>query len=311
MSITNNYDVCNLDLLYTANYQYSLPRKDLESFLKGTAFNNPPYTQEESKKLQDDINALYQRILLENPVKEKIAIITAGAPGAGKTTKLRQYLADQALEGKKYAYVCPDDVCLKNQTKTYLADIENGDQSAVARQNAYQKWRPGSNAATHAILGNLIREEYAFAFGTTSTSPFTGKSLEFYKNLGYNIKLIHVSAPDQVRWDSIKERDKTFIQTTEKDVKEKGQLLPQRINDTFLKYADEIEFYCRESVDQDAVLAARWIRKQDDQKPYGTLEIIAPSQYENIKTIHNKAVDALSRPDLRWENTVELSSQKL
>jgi hypothetical protein len=54
--------------------------------------------------------------------------------------------------------------------------------------------------------------------------------------------LIHVSAPDDVRWGSIQERDKTFVQTTEQDIKEKWLLLPQRINDTFLKYADRLSF---------------------------------------------------------------------
>lgn len=47
------------------------------------------------------------------------------------------------------------------------------------------------------------------------------------------------------------------VQTTEQDVREKGLLLSQRINDTFLKYVDEIKFYYRDGVKQDAVLAAK------------------------------------------------------
>ena len=50
-------------------------------------------------------------------------------------------------------------------------------------------------------------------------------------------------APDDVRWACVKQRDKTFAQTTEQDVIEKGLLLPQRINDMFLAYADRIDFY--------------------------------------------------------------------
>lgn len=178
-------------------------------------------------------------------------------------------------------------------------------------KNAYNKWRPGSNAATHLILGNLIREKCAFYFGTTSSGPATANFFEFLKKQGYKIRLIHVSAPDYVRWDSIKERDKTFVQTTEQDIKEKGLLLPQRINDTYLKYPDEIEFYHRDGVHQDAIFAAKWRRNEEGSKKIGSLQIIDSDRYEKIKAIHNGAVEILKRPELRWESTVEQSSDIL
>lgn len=312
MSSVATQDICHLDLIYNSSYQYSLPRKLLESFLSGHAFDHPnEYTPEELDRLKNDINELYQQIIAANPVKEKIAIITAGAPGAGKTLKLKQDLETHARQGKNYAYICPDDVCLKGQTRTYQAEIENGGHSMIIRQDAYNKWRPGSNAATHLILGNLIREKYAFYFGTTSSGPATGKFFEFLKAQGYRIRLIHVSAPDDVRWASIQKRDQTFVQTTEQDVREKGGLLPQRINDTFLKYADEIEFYYRDGVEQDARLAAKWSRNKEQQPSLGTLQIIAPDLYEKIKTIHNDTIKPLSRLDLDWEKSVEQSSQIL
>lgn len=312
MSSQVSSDVCNLSLIYNEGYQYSLPQKILEGFLSGKAFDNlEVYTGEESERLNRDINELYQSILAINPAKANLAIITAGAPGAGKTVKLRQDLEANAREGRNYAYICPDDVCLKNQTRTYVADIASSDKSMAARQSAYNKWRPGSNAATHLILGNLIREKYAFYFGSTSSGPATGKFFEFLKAQGYTIRLIHVSAPDDVRWGSIQERDKTFVQTTEQDVREKGLLLPQRINDTFLKYADEIEFYYRDEVKQDAVLAARWLRNEDVSEFTGSLQILEPKQYEQIKSVHNAAVELLNKPDLRWEDAVESKSKIL
>ena len=310
MSSQVSNDVCNLSLMYNESYQYSLPEKILKGFLSGKAFDNPEeYTGEESGRLRLDINGLYESILETNPAKENLAIITAGAPGAGKTVKLRQDLEANASKGTNYAYICPDDVCLKNQTRTYVADIGSSDESMADRQNAYNKWRPASNAATHLILGNLIREKYAFYFGSTSSGPATGKFFEFLKAQGYTIRLIHVSAPDDVRWGSIQERDKTFVQTTEQDVKEKGLLLPQRINDTFLKYADQIEFYYRDDVKQDAVLAARWLRNEDVSEFAGTLQILEPKQYEQIKLVHDDAVRVLKKHELLWEDAVESKSK--
>ena len=307
------YDVCNTSLIYDrdAGYEYSLPKAVLESFLSGKAFDNPEvYSEEEVLGLRSDINEIFQTILAIDPVKEKLAVMTAGAPGVGKTVKMRQDLSEKSSSGRNFAYICPDDVCLQSQTRTYKVDI-TGDESKEARQAAYNKWRPGSNAATHLILANLIREKYAFYFGTTSSGPATGKFFDFLKKQGYQIRLIHVTAPDEVRWASIKKRDKTFLQTTEQDVREKGLLLPQRINDTFLAYADQIEFYYRDGLDKDAELVATWIRNSDPSETLGTLNVVSILKYQQIKAIHNTATEALFRPDLRWEATVEKCSKVL
>ena len=114
-----------------------------------------------------------------------------------------------------------------------------------------------------------------------------------------------MSSPDDVRWGSIYERDKTFVQTTEKDVMEKGILLPQRINDTMLKYSDEIEFYYRSEVNKDSVLSAKWYRNEEGAPSLGTLQVIAPEEYAQIKAIQNTVAEILGRPDLYWENSVE------
>lgn len=305
-----SYDICNFSLIYNPEgYSYSLPENILKGFLRGKAFDNPNfYFSEELSRLKDDINKIFQSIMSSNPVKSNLAVITAGSPGSGKTILLRQSLKSQSENGTNYAYVCPDDVCLPNQKRTYVADIASSDDSLEARQEAYKKWRPGSNAATHLILANLIREKFAFYFGTTCSSPLTYKFFEFLKKQGYQIKILHISAPDDVRWNSIKERDKTFVQTTEEDVKEKGLLVPQRINDTFLKYADEIEFYYRGEVSQDAVLAARWLKNKDKSESVGILKVINLEAYEGVKKIHNTAIDTLEKSNLRWEKTVEAVS---
>jgi hypothetical protein len=304
--------IVDLDLLYNSEFTYSLPRNFLESYLSGKAFdNNEAYTEDESDRLRDDINKIYQTILSTHPVKEGLAIVTAGAPGAGKTVKIREELAAYAAQGKYFAYVCPDDVCLQGQSKTYKSDLDKSGNTPDACLKAYNKWRPGSNAATHLILGNLVREKYAFYFGTTASGPATNKFFEFLKGQGYRIRLIHVSAPDEVRWESIKERDKTFVQTTEQDVRDKGMLLPQRINDTFLEYADEIDFYYRDNVSHDAVLAAKWSRNHEGQKFSATLQLVNPEAYGKVKAIHEQAIKTLERPDLSWEASVETNCEMI
>lgn len=315
-------DLFDLSNIYNkSGYEYSLPPNVMNTFISGVAFDNKvPYTEEESSNLRKDTQDIYEKIMAQNPSKsdKPLAIMTAGAPGAGKTVLMKQDIeAFQNQTNKKYAYICPDDVCLKSQTRTYLADIKkkpsfmvvllnffrcsppNDDKAIEVRKAAYNKWRPASNAATHLILANLIREKYDFYFGTTSSGPATKFFLQHLKDQGYTIKLLHVSAPDDVRWESIKMRDQTFVQTTEDDVREKGDLVPQRITDTFLKFADQIQFFYRDAVDQDAVLAAEWTR--DDN----TLIVKSNPLYEKIKAIHNHVVDKLNKPELAWKVAVE------
>ena len=298
-------DVRDLTLIYSDTYQYSLPKNILENFLQGTAFDNKtPYTTQELEQIYQDINNLFQKTITVNPDKVKIAYITAGAPGAGKTTLTHQILDKKILE-ENVAYVCPDDTGLPALTGYQQISKENPTA-------AYTKLRPASNGAMHWILANLIRENYAFYFGSTSSSPLTGKFFEFLKKQGYEIRLIHVTAPDDVRWKSIQERDKTIIQTTEQDIKEKGRMVYERLNDTFLKFADRIDFYYRDEVDLDAQQVATWYRNADNEKEPGTLEIVNASLYGPLKNVHNEAMKLLKpNEDLSWEATIEKHSKVL
>jgi hypothetical protein len=85
--------------------------------------------------------------------------------------------------------------------------------------------------------------------------------------------------------------------------------LPQRINDTFLAYADEIDFCYRGKVDERSELAARWHRNARDAQATGTLSIVSRTLYESVKRVHDEAVAVLKRPDLRWDVSVEQHSE--
>ncbi len=301
--------ICDLSRMYTDDYQYSLPQPVLKTFLSGDSFDHKKaYTREEAARVNADIEALWTKIIADaKPLpkghKDLVATISAGAPGAGKTTVM-----NKIKEGQHVPYVCPDDVCLKGQTQTYLADIERG----MNKDAAYTKWRPASNAANHILLGNLIKGNekgrYPFFFGTTSQSPFTFKFYEHLKEHGYKIHIIHVSAPDEVRDKSIQQRDKTFVQTTPEDVRDKGLEVTKRVQDTFLKYADTMDLYYRDQVSGDAVLAANWSRVQVSPSLKGRLEIIDPKAYECVKIIHNQATETLrtkGEEAQTWEEAFE------
>jgi hypothetical protein len=307
-------NVCDLGRIYSQDYKYSLPEGVLISFLSGNSFDwKKDYTEDEAKRIQEDIQAIWERAvegakMYSQGDQKLVATISAGAPGAGKTVVMNQLRKKEESSGK-VPYICPDDVCLKQQANTYNADIKAG----MDKSDAYTKWRPASNAANHIVLGNLIRgdgkgKRYPLFFGTTSQSHLTHLFYTHLKEHGYKIRVIHVSAPDTVRKESIKIRDKTFVQTTDEDIRDKGLEVTKRVQDTFLKLADTIEFYYRSEATKDATLAATWTRDEASSPLQGKVAILNKEAYEGIKATHNIATQVLKdkgEEAMTWEEAFE------
>ncbi|MBA3720804.1 MAG: hypothetical protein H0W88_00195 [Parachlamydiaceae bacterium] len=310
----SNKELFNLDNIYNEDFQFSYPRKLLEELETGKALDNKvPYTEAEKQKIKDDVAILYQKIISKKLPHEKIAMICAGSPGSGKTVVVNQILQEDEARGIIKGYICFDDVAIKALTQTYIQDIiydeeiqpplrttESEERLKEKRLKAYNTWRPASHYTTQIILANLIKHNYPFALGSTSSSPQTWIFFDFLKKRGYSIHLIHVAAPDWVRWESIKLRDTIFVQTTHKDIVQKGELVPQRINDTFLKYASRIDFYYHDQPTKNAVLGAVWTRNDENV----SLTIINTKAYEALKNDHDDWCKRLKRPDLMWDQSV-------
>jgi predicted ABC-type ATPase len=293
-------DFFDMNAIYNEEYSYSLPRKVLEGFGKGLGFpdNTVEYTQEEIGALQFDAMEIWSRIQSRKLENSKKIILTAGAPGVGKTTLMRGMWENSE---SNLAYICPDDVCLKEMDRTYGAMVAQ-DSSPACLRSAYNKWRAASNFAHHLITAHLVKQHASFYFGTTASGDKTCLFLDFLKKNGYTIEILHVSAPDQVRFDSIAKRDKVFVQTSDQDVLNKQLMVHERIQDTFLKYADRIDFYFRDGVDNKALLAATWIRQGEGK---GVLQVCDQKAYEEMKNLHDKVCEGMKKPELKWSNTVE------
>jgi predicted ABC-type ATPase len=305
-------DICNINALYNSTYQYFLPKKTLEKCMSSSV-----YTLQEQKDLQEDIRDIYRKTIVEQSTPlsspRPIAIITAGIPGAGKTTILEHKLAKNRSPENLSIYISASDVCLKHQSRTYQKDLQNCNQSLNSRQEIYDKWKTGSYLSKHLILGRTIRDKKSFCLGTTCTEPTTKKFFAFLKKQGYEIKLLYVTASKTIGWKSIQERNKTFAHCrfrTKQGVKKMSLCLAQQIH-AFLSFADEIEFYYRKGVHEKANLVANWTRNKVSSDPLGTLQIFSPKEYEKVKKIHSTNIKTLNRPDLDWESCLDKKSEIL
>jgi len=300
--------ICDLDAIYQRDvFEYFLPKNTVASFLDGAAFDSEiSYTEEEKALLQADIEDIYAKINLQGLTPRREAVMTAGAPGAGKSTLMKQDLAKNS-KTNNFAYIDPDDVCLKSMKHTYLKDLKDSlnsihEQNFFSEEEAtftelsikqvlYNHWRPGSNAANHLILANLIRQGLSFYFGTTSTSSTVSDFFKLLKEQSYHIRLLHITASDNTRWQSVLKENRGFLHTTAEDIFEKGKLFPQRLQ-TYFAWADTIEFYYRSEADQNAILAAIWTKD--------SFTVINQIAYEEIQNIHNESCHQLQKEELLW-----------
>lgn len=311
--LTCNGNLLDFSEIYNDQFSFCISEKTMRSYYEGNSFGRvEKYTLDELKRVEIDAQAINNRIRSVNPDDRKVLVLTAGAPGAGKSTLLEQFIATEEGHGRHYGYTDPDCVCLKHMEATWGCDVNihaDFSEQQVERAKAYDKWRPASNAIAQFILAKLASEGKAICLGTTSSNPEMGMRFKFFKDLGYRIHVLHVTAPDHVRWGSIQERDRDFIQTTQEDVEQKRGLVIDRLSDAFLKYVDQIDFYYRSDVRSNAVLTAEW--KRIDAH-HGELNVIEPCAYEKMKELHNhickvenKSVAAL------WENSIESTSLKV
>lgn len=280
--------VFSLDLIYNPkSYTYSIPRSTLETYLSGkVSEKSKNYTSHEIENLYLDMYEIYQNILKSSPDKKKIAILTAGGRGAGKTTKLKQQIEVNKQQNKNFAHVCPEDV-RKNLNRTYKSDVEHTNSSIESRIKVKNKWLSAVHATSHLILANLIRTGSAICAGTGMSDPSAKTFFEFLKKQGYSIKLIHVTAPTEVCLESIKNRDKKELRTDEEGIQMIAQAVSKRMKDTYLAFADEIEFYYRGAVYENSILAATW-KKVGDKRDF---QISEPTQFQKIKAIHRSLLE--------------------
>lgn len=308
-------DVMNLNDIYNPAFSFSLPRAVLESYIDGTAFGGKKiYTGEDKVNLKLDISDWLNEInshQLQIP-KDKIAVLTAGAPGAGKTKLMKEKLDFEESQGRYVPYLDPDDAFLKTEAKrTYLTQKAEKGSTYEDQLKAYEDWRAASNAATQIVLARLIKNDSPFYYGTTSTGDKTWIFLNFLKLRGYSIKILHISAPDNVREESVALRNQEFVQVVDADVKGKGILLPQRIQDTYLKYAKEIEFYFRGGAKERPVLAATWIRNPEGTETLGNLHIQDQKMFDEILKVHRAQCEFITKgadPDF-WERSLMQASK--
>lgn len=233
------------------------------------------YTDEERAYVQGEVFGLYKqqvdkyRIEL-NELNAKAAsegkpsrvnrrfMLSAGAPGAGKTMLLEQLVAnDKAF--KAVMFMDPDERALKLMSR-FIEDRRNfakqfGDDDLVGLALSYTKWRWASNWVSNTMMNRAAEQGRDILLGTTATSPFMGVLYNNAHALGYESHTIIVCAPKEVREESARRRFEVEATRFTNDTDIKGKMFYERLPD-LMKHTHKFSLYWRSNASEGAVLAA-------------------------------------------------------
>lgn len=209
-------------------------------------------------------------------------VVTAGSPGAGKSTVLERLIEggecpDESLDKRIIrAYIDPDRSCLLRMKRTYKADIA---LAARTPQKAYEHWRDASNFLSNVYLAIALKEGYAIAHGSTMATPYAKNALNAIKNLyGYRTTVVHMTCDEDVRKISEEQRRKSgVVQCTDKDFVEKQAMFLTLLAD-YLKFSDNVLFCYRGSFDK-----STWAAKVEK----GSLVIYDEPAFVKIQETHD------------------------
>ena len=212
------------------------------------------YDADDRALIDAELERIYADITAGKPKGSNTFYITAGGPGAGKTTFIRH-----AQEGDnplaRAVHADPDE--LIKSFRPYTEQITREGDSDDARAAAYDRWRWASVYLCNTIVNKLAQDGYDIVLGTTGTSASVKFIYQAAHNAGYQSHLIICHASEDTRVESTQKRfveERRFIPI--EDVKKKGNEMFPAVVDVHLAHAQNIAILWREGRDAAPVLAA-------------------------------------------------------
>lgn len=223
------------------------------------------YTDKEVQLIEKDLEVV-RSVCLANTYNtdSRFYLATAGAPGARKTTILEKFVANH-MEYHGGVYLDPDARALRFMAHTYYAQSLSPLTIALTNdydqviQNAYNKWRGGSNYIALTLLEEAVAAGRSIIYGTTLTGGHVPDFLAKLKEHDYQIVLLLCSCTDSLRQEAVSYRNRVvrFYQSSPEDAVAKGKFFSQRMG-AYFAYADIMYLYWSDSLFSPERLAAEW-----------------------------------------------------
>jgi len=286
--------------------------------LHGKLWCERGYTRQEQKLLFLDIHRILRDALQMPCSFSREAIFTAGAPGAGKSKLMEDYLAREKEKLHISCYFIDPASTLHYLSRTYKSEIVNrtaGEQTVQeikrGRAEVYQKWRPAADVVSVLLLLKMVELGRRFAYSSTTNTSLVVHVFEWLRYKHYSIEVIHLTTLEKVRYLSLEERctleissypqlqaaeSKMMLKETPEEIQRQGRLFHETIR-VYLS-CDVVHFFFRSSIVKRALLAATWSRG-------GLLQVRNQRAYAELVVEHDRVCkDLPDGENLTWENVM-------
>lgn len=256
------------------------------------------HTPNQQARAIDDIISAHDLIASSNFLKSPRAIIAVGPLGSQPEDLMIDRLEKQAAFGVSHLALATECICAQYLKNTYLKDLECCQSPA----EVYATWQPLAQMLESSLRDRALDEGISIYASCDPLSTKTDVLLGSLKAHHYTIAILHLSVPDDIRMRSASASEEFY---------NSGVSFSQKTASTYFLEADECEFYYRNRTDQQATLAATWIKGFDPAcQAQGSLYILDHSAYQGVVRVHNLVMQHLEESGdgaciPRWNETLE------
>lgn len=243
------------------------------------------HTVDQQARAIQDIESIFQNFLTSNYIKAMEATLVIGPKGSGKTWFSTYEVESKAAWGSNLVYLSSDYLCHNAFKNTFLKDKEKQSHEALLF------WKPLGDLIVKFLQKEALMNKCSIVVEADPTDPSLELMLRTVKAYCYSIKVIHLTAPEDIRRKCLdeplsKEEDEKFY--------EGAQLFSSNTTSSYLEAADEVEFYLRNRLDTKPMLAATWVKSKSSKPVKGTLHVFDESLLNGISRVHDLSLRYLA-----------------
>ena len=236
------------------------------------------HTADQQQNAIKDIQAIFDNFLAADFSKAMEATLVIGPKGAGKTLFSTYAQEKHASWGSRHVYLSSDHLCQHLLKNTCL------NEPCKQPLEAWRVWKPLADHITQFLQKEALAHRCSILAEADPTDPFLSLLLKALKEHSYAVKIILLTAPEDIRRKSFKEP----LSAREDDrFYEQAQAFSLHTTSLYLEAADEVEFYLRNRLDTKPSLAATWVKSDFRLQSQGSLYVFDESLFEATCRVHD------------------------
>jgi hypothetical protein len=249
-----------------------------------------------NKQGMQDIENIFHAFTIADFVKNKEATVVVGPKGSGKTWFAQYEVERRACWGSLHAFLSSE----------YIHQVASRYDREKPIDVSYREWIPLGDLILKFLQQAAIETGCSIVAEKDATDPSLPILLQALKEQEYAIKIIHLTAPEDIRFKAF---EKALTAEENQQFYEGAELFASKLSQGYLSTADEVEFYLRNRLDAKPEIAGCWI-KTASHPLHGDLKVFDVSKMASIARVQNLALKYLAEKNgeanfVSWKDALD------